>query len=397
MSTTKPLGDRRSEGLTQRQAHADLPDNTYEREMGRKGFFGQSTHMYHQHPPTGWIDWKGPLRPRAFNCNHLQPSENLTGNDDIVLDNSPFAACLLLHNKDTQVHFWSIERAMTKICRNADGDWLLFIHQGIGQLYCDYGHMSLEKGDYIVLPKGTLWRLSPDSEMKILCIEATEARYELPDKGILGPHAIFDPALLETPQINEAFKKQYAALLTKDPVYQVIVKRNNEYSQITYPFNPLDAVGWHGDLMPTKINIKQIRPVMSHRYHLPPSVHSTFVAPGFVVCTFVPRPFETDEDALKIPFFHNNDDYDEVIFYHEGDFFSRDHIEPGMITFHPAGFSHGPHPKALKNMLKQTKTGTSEYAVMIDSRFPLKTTQAASAVEDIAYVRSWQNPGEEKK
>ena len=101
------------------------------------------------------------------------------------------------------------------------------------------------------------------------------------------------------------------------------------------PFNPLDAIGWHGDLSVVRINVRDIRPLMSHRYHLPPSAHTTFVADRFVVCTFVPRPFETDPGAIKVPFFHNNDDYDEVIFYHAGDFFSRDNIHPGMVTLHP--------------------------------------------------------------
>ena len=141
-----------------------------------------------------------------------------------------------------------------------------------------------------------------------------------------------------------------------------------------------------------RLNVRHIRPVVSHRYHLPPSVHTTFVADRFVVCTFTPRPFETDPGAIKVPFFHNHDDYDEVLFYHAGDFFSRDHIEAGMMTFHPSGFTHGPHPKALKNMLSQSKAATDEYAVMIDARDPLEVGEAAAAVENPAYVDSWRTP-----
>ena len=115
----------------------------------------------------------------------------------------------------------------------------------------------------------------------------------------------------------------------------VQVKRRGALSTITYPFNPLDAVGWKGNLAPVRLNWRDIRPVMSHRYHIPPIVHSTFVADRFVVCTFVPRPIESDPGALKVPFFHSNDDFDEVIFYHQGEFFSRDNIQPGMVTFHP--------------------------------------------------------------
>jgi homogentisate 1,2-dioxygenase len=116
---------------------------------------------------------------------------------------------------------------------------------------------------------------------------------------------------------------------------------------------------------------------MSHRYHIPPSVHSTFVADRFVVCTFVPRPIESDPGALKVPFFHSNDDYDEVIFYHQGEFFSRDNIRPGMVTFHPNGFTHGPHPKAFAAGAKAAKTMTDEVAVMIDARDPLDMSTAA--------------------
>jgi homogentisate 1,2-dioxygenase len=131
---------------------------------------------------------------------------------------------------------------------------------------------------------------------------------------------------------------------------------------------------------------------MSHRYHLPPSAHTTFVANRFVVCTFAPRPFESDPGALKVPFFHNNDDYDEVLFYHAGDFFSRDNIHPGMMTFHPGGFTHGPHPKALTRMFQQPKPATDEFAVMIDTRDPLDVGTGAAGVEWTGYVDSWKSP-----
>ena len=173
---------------------------------------------------------------------------------------------------------------------------------------------------------------------------------------------IFDPAVLDTPKLDDAFRAQ------RDGEWTVQVKRRNALSTITYPFNPLDAVGWKGNLAPVKLNWRDIRPVMSHRYHLPPSVHTTFVADRFVVCTFVPRPIESDPGALKVPFFHTNDDFDEVIFYHAGDFFSRDNIKPGMMTFHPSGFTHGPHPKAFAAGAKAAKTMTDEVAVMIDAR-----------------------------
>jgi homogentisate 1,2-dioxygenase len=129
---------------------------------------------------------------------------------------------------------------------------------------------------------------------------------------------------------------------------------------------------------------------MSHRYHLPPSAHTTFMAQRFVVCTFVPRPLESDPGALKVPFYHSNEDYDEVLFYHAGDFFSRDNIAPGMVSFHPAGFAHGPHPKAYANAQSTAKTMTDEVAVMVDTRDALYVGDAAQQIENPQYVNSWQ-------
>jgi homogentisate 1,2-dioxygenase len=260
----------------------------------------------------------------------------------------------------------------------------LFVHQGSGDLFCDFGHLSYRDGDYLLLPRGTMWRLEPTAHTVMLEIEATNGSYRLPERGILGPHAQFDPAALDTPELDEAFRSQ------PDGEWQVIVKRRGAISTITYPFNPLDAVGWKGNLSVVKLNWRDIRPVMSHRYHIPPSVHTTFVADRFVVCTFVPRPIESDLGALKVPFYHSNDDYDEVIFYHAGEFFSRDNIKPGMVTWHPNGFTHGPHPKAFAAGAKAAKTMTDEVAVMVDARDPLDMGEGAESTEDPGYADSWK-------
>jgi len=240
-----------------------------------------------------------------------------------------------------------------------------------------------------VLPRGTLWRTEFEDDAAVLLIEATNGAYALPDKGLVGPHAIFDPAMLDTPAIDETFLAQQTPD-GQEEVWRIEIKRGDALSTVTYPYNPLDAVGWHGNLAPVRINVRDIRALVSPRYHLPPSAHTTFVADRFVVCTFVPRPIETDPEALKIPFFHNNDDYDEVIFYHRGDFFSRDDIDPGMVTFHPAGFTHGPHPGALQGMLKARKAETDEYAVMVDTRDALTVGDLPAGVENPDYVMSWQ-------
>ncbi|QUD90108.1 homogentisate 1,2-dioxygenase [Phenylobacterium montanum] len=366
---------RGAQGEHSRQAHTDLPEGTYEREMSKEGFFGPAAFLYHRRPPTGWTSFEGPLRPRAFDLNRLKEAAA-----------SPWAAPVVLHNAATEMRFWSLARPMPALARNADGDQLLFIHEGTGDLFTDFGRIAYEPGDYLYLPRGTMWRLRPDAPTRVLTIQATNSHFTLPDKGLLGPHAIFDPAMLDTPAMDAAFRAHQAE---EGPV-RVEIKKRGQVSVATYPYNPLDAVGWHGELAPARLNVRHIRPVMSHRYHVPPSVHSTFLSERFVVCTFAPRPFETDPNAIKIPFFHNNDDYDEVLFYHAGDFFSRDNIDAGMMTFHPSGFTHGPHPKALKNMLSQPKAATDEYAVMIDTRDPLEVGEGASACENPAYVDSWK-------
>lgn len=366
----------RVEGTASRQAHADMPEGTYEREMSKEGFFGPAAFLHHKRPPTGWVDFDGPLQPRAFDLTKLN-----------IAETSPWGSASVLYNAATDIRFWKLDRPMETLARNGDGDQLLFIHGGAGSLFSDFGHLTYEAGDYIVLPRGTMWRLSPTSETAVLMIEATNTHYTLPDKGLVGPHAVFDPAMLDVPAMDEVFRAQQA---DEDHEWTVEVKKRGQVSRITYPFNPLDAVGWHGELHPVRINVKHIRPLMSHRYHLPPSAHTTFLSDRFVVCTFAPRPFETDPGALKVPFFHNNDDYDEVLFYHAGDFFSRDNIDAGMMTFHPSGFTHGPHPKALNNMLEQKKPATDEYAVMIDTRDPLEVGEGAASVENADYVNSWK-------
>jgi homogentisate 1,2-dioxygenase len=364
------------EGQASRQAHADLPPGTYEREISKDGFFGPAAFLYHRHPPTAWTDFEGPLRPHAFDLLQLAGATS-----------SPWRAPEILFNSSVRVRFWRLAGRMPALARNADGDELLFVHEGAGDLYCDYGHLGFAAGDYIVLPRGTMWRLECSEPLAALLIEATNSGFTLPQRGLLGPHSLFDPAMLDTPRIDEAFRAQQSDQQT----WRVEVKRRAAVSAITFSFDPLDAVGWHGDLSVARLNVKDIRPIASHRYHLPPSAHTTFVGERFVVATFVPRPFETDPGAIKVPFFHSNDDYDEVIFYHAGDFFSRDNIKPGMVTLHPSGFTHGPHPKALNNMLVQPKPATNEIAVMIDARDALEISGAAASVEQARYVDSWRS------
>jgi homogentisate 1,2-dioxygenase len=364
----------RVEGADPRQAHCDLPAGTYERELGREGFFGPASQMLHRHPPTGWQSFEGAMRPRLFDLNKHGAAAAM-----------PWAAQDLLGNAHVKLRYWRTGGAMPALARNAEGDELLFVHEGAGRLFCDYGHLEIRDGDYVLLPRSTMWRTEFDGDAEVMLVEATNDAYRLPEKGPVGRHAIFDPAVLATPRLDDAFRAQQ-----DESEWRVEVKHGGEISCITYPYNPLDALGWQGDLAPVRLNWRDIRPLMSHRAHLPPSAHTTFMAARFVVCTFVPRPFESDPGALKVPFFHNNDDYDEVLFYHRGDFFSRDNIDRGMVTFHPCGFTHGPHPKALKNAFAQAKPATDEVAMMIDTRDPLEVASLPGGIEVEDYAQSWQ-------
>ncbi len=350
-------------GKYAKQAHLNLPEGTYEDEHGRQGFYGKVAHLYRLHPPTSWSRIEGNLKPRAYNCNQIEHHE---------------IAQKILYNSDVAIYTLRLTKDMNYYFRNADGDEVLFVHEGEGLIETDFGPMNYTKGDYLIIPRGTTYRLTVKSPVYFLLVESY-SEITQPERGLLGPNALYDPAVIETPEPQPIIDERE---------WEVRIKRLGEFTSVYYPFNPLDVVGWKGDLSVWKINIKDICPVISHRAHIPPSVHTTFLGTNFVICSFVPRPLESEEGALKVPFYHRNIDYDEVIFYHDGNFFSRDGINPGMITFHPQGIHHGPHPKAIKASAKKEKT--DEYAVMLDSRLPLLPTPEAEMFEWKEYYLSWQ-------
>lgn len=359
-------------GKTTTQAHVGLPDGTFEEEHGRRGFYGKSAHLYHSHPPTGWVRFEGKLRPHCLDLNNLQPA------DQHDPDGAPVA---FLGNADIQLSVSRRSQPMPFYFRNADGDELIFVHRGRGVLETDFGPLPFEPGDYLNVPRAVTYRLVPETTDNFFLIIESRGEFEQPEKGLIGQHALYDPAAITTPE---------PAPMPEDPArseWEVRIKVDREFSKVFYPFNPLDVVGWKGDLTVWKINLRDIRPIMSHRAHLPPSAHTTFVTQGAVVCSFVPRPLEQDPAALRVPFFHRNTDYDEFIFYHDGDFFSRDNIRAGMCTLHPRGIHHGPHPKALANQHK--KTQTDEYAVMLDGLNPMHVLPAGEQVELPDYWKSW--------
>jgi homogentisate 1,2-dioxygenase len=351
-------------GSAARQAHVALPPGTVEEEHGRGGFYGRASHLYRRNPPTAWTAIEGPLRPRAYDLLALTASGPLP---EVVLANT-----------DVEIGVWRIEAAPTAFLRDADGDLALFVHHGTGRIESDYGSLDYRTGDYVVLPRGTTFRPSPDEPTWLLTI-ATAAEIEPPDRGLLGRHALWDESVTRIPEVEPHDERGD---------FEVVVRAQGQLTSIHYPFHPLDVVGWKGDLCPFALNVEDLRPVSSHSYHLPPSAHTTLTADGVVVCSFVPRPLETAPDAVKVPFYHRNIDFDEVIFYHHGDFVSRAGITPGMLTWHPQGIHHGPHPKAVERAGQ--RDFTEEIAVMVDTRRPLHATPSVADIEDDGYWATWQ-------
>ncbi len=363
------------------QAHVGIPDGLHEEEHGRHGFTGPASHLYHRHPPTGWVRIDGPLRPRAFACADLPTP------DQTSVDAQPVE---ILRSQDVKVFLSRRRHTMPYFVRNADGDEVQFVHTGRGRFETDYGVLPYEPGDYIVIPKGTTYRTVVDADEKasdsLFLIAETPAPVQLPDRGLLGHHALFDRGVLVTPELVGATDER-----DDGSEWEVRIKHNGQYTRVIYPFFPMDVVGWKGDLWAAKLNVRDFRPVTSPRYHLPPSVHATFQAGGLLISTFAPRPLEQDPQALRVPFYHRNTDYDEVLFYHRGDFFSRAGIKAGMLTLHPQGIHHGPQPQAVE--ASKTMTETDEVAIMLESRQPLLVLPELESVELKGYAMSWNLHG----
>lgn len=361
-----------SQGRYTTQGHKGIPEGHFEEEHGRKGFFGQVSHLIKPQPSTRWVDIQGPLKPHMFDLVKLEG----TGHWQRIV-----------FNNDVNVYKFKLKANRTeqlKSFRNADGETLYFCHEGSGKVLTEYGLLTYEKGSYILLPKCVGHTFVCDTQSDFLIIESMHSAYREPDRGMVGKNAFYDPASFGKPDL-EALHHELKSL--PHSVKEIEIKRSGVITKFVYTENVYDTVGWKGDFFPFTLHIRDMMPLNSHRVHLPPSAHTTFVTHGFVVCTFLPRPLETDPDALKVPFYHQNIDYDEILFYHAGDFFSRDNLHAGMMSFHPAGFPHGPHPKAIQNVSK--KTHTDEVAVMIDTWNPLFMDPLAETVELKDYWKSW--------
>jgi homogentisate 1,2-dioxygenase len=358
-------------GKVPNQAHVGIPQGLCEEEHGRNGFSGPASHLYRTHPPTGWVKIDGPLKPRAFACVRTSTSS------------ATAQPSLMMQSQDVSLYLSQRGETMSHFVRNADGDEVYFVHQGAGRFETDYGVVAYEPGDYVVIPKGTTYRTHVDAGPSVFLIIETPLPITVPDRGPLGQHALFDKGVMVAPELDTTIEPPEA----QDREWEVQIKRQGQSTWVTYPFYPMDVVGWKGDLWVAKLNVRDFRPVTSPRYHLPPSVHGTFQAGGCLISTFAPRPLESDPDALRVPFYHRNMDYDEVLFYHRGEFFSRAGIQPGMLTLHPQGIHHGPQPDAVRS--SKEKTHTSEVAVMIESKHPFTINPELEAMEVKDYALSW--------
>ncbi len=356
-----------------------------EQLFSTEGFSSHYSLLYHCHPPTEIIKVDEPynvapsvaeekmLKHRSFQGFNIQPETDYLKSRKLVLVNSDCHISLAAPQQSTKDYFY----------KNADADELLFIHEGSGILHTQYGHLRFGYGDYIVIPRGTIYQVEFSNRENRLFIVESFSPLRFP-KRYLSPYG----QLLENSPFCERDIRQPQNLETIDQAgdFTILVKKKGIMYPIHYGHHPFDVVGWDGCEYPFALSIHDFEPITG-RVHQPPPVHQTFEGHNFVVCSFCPRMFDYHPLAVPAPYNHSNIDSDEVLYYVDGDFMSRKHVTRGMITLHPAGIPHGPHPGAVEKSLgaKETK----ELAVMVDTFHPLQITKEALGIEDQQYVMSW--------
>src|SRR6266498_265255 len=361
------------------------PDGSlyHEQVMGTRGFEGIQSIVYHRRAPTALLksEDRGPIeialeQPGALRHRHFR-TRRLAPGGDFITGRQP-----LLHNNDVTISIVLSAEPMSYHYRNGQGDELIFVDRGEGRIESLFGTLPLRRGDYLVIPIGTTYRLVTSGPAKLLVFEArgsieTPRRYRN-EHGQLLEHSPYCERDIRVPQ----------ELARPDEACEsaVLLRARDRLTMHTLDHHPLDAVGWDGYLYPWAFNIEDFEPITG-RVHQPPPVHQTFKGPNFVICSFVPRKFDYHPLAIPAPYNHSNVDSDEVLYYVEGNFMSRKGIEEGSISLHPSGLPHGPHPGAAESSIG--KQGTEELAVMIDTFHPLRVAQAALAIEDAQYAYSW--------
>jgi homogentisate 1,2-dioxygenase len=365
------------------------PDGSLYKEelVSSRGFSGIYSNLYHIHNPNTVqaigksrpYDWK-PAEGFGLKQTHLKTSGvSTTGSD--YLD----ARKMLMMNQDVMMGICSpASRNMDFYFKNADGDELIYVHDGNGTLYSQFGKLPVRQGDYIVIPRTTIYRFEWDQSgpLRLLVIESrnpieTVSRY----RNAVGQ-------LLEHSPYCERDIRPPMELVIEEAQgnYQVLIKKGGMLHPYTYKHSPLDIVGWDGYLYPYALSIHDFEPITG-RIHQPPPVHQTFQSAGFVICSFVPRLFDYHPLAIPAPYNHSNIDSDEVLYYAEGEFMSRKGIDRGSFTIHTGGLPHGPHPGTVEKSIGAK--ATEELAVMLDTFRPLHVTTEGLAYEDEHYPMSW--------
>ena len=350
-----------------------------------EGFASDYSLIYHNHPPTKVLTIDEPydvtpevvvdrnLQNRAFKGFDLKSNADYLSSRKIVLTNDDVNIILAAPKKSMEDYFF----------KNAQCDEMIFVHKGSGYLLTVYGVLNFSPGDHLVVPKGTVYQLKFDDADNRLFIVESNQPFKFPKRymsqsGQLLEHSPFYERDIRTPDKLLTFDEEGDFLIK--------IKRNNMIYPYHYATHPFDAVGWDGCLYPYALSIYDFEPITG-RLHMPPPIHQTFETPTFVTCAFVPRLYDYHPDSIPAPYHHSNIDADEVLYYVDGDFMSRNNIQKGQITLHPMGIPHGPQPGAIERSIG--KKDTKEYAVMVDTFKPLKLTTQAMAIEDADYYKSW--------
>lgn len=356
-----------------------------EQLFSTEGFSNDYSLLYHIHPPTQIIKTENPvnvapqvaeekmLSHRSFEGFNIKPTEDYLASRVPVLVNNDVHIVLAAPQKSVADYFY----------KNADADELIFIHEGSGVLKTVYGELPFGYGDYLVIPRGTIYQIHFGNEANRLFIVESFSPIRFPKRyqsryGQLLEHSPFCERDIRPPQ----------NLQTHDDKGDFVVraKKRGVLYNLHYGSHPFDVIGWDGCCYPFAFSIHDFEPITG-RVHQPPPVHQTFEAANFVVCSFVPRLYDYHPQAIPAPYNHSNIDSDEVLYYVDGDFMSRKNVTRGMITLHPAGIPHGPHPGAVEKSIG--KKETQELAVMVDTFHPLMLTKQALEIENDGYVMSW--------
>ena len=356
-----------------------------EQLFSTEGFSNDYSLLYHVNPPTQIIRTEKPvnvapeiaeermLSHRSFEGFHVKPKKDFLESRVPVLVNSDVHIVLAAPQGSMEGYFY----------KNADADEMIFVHEGSGTLRTMYGEIPFGYGDYLVIPRGTIYQIQFAGDANRLFIVESHSPIRFPKRylskyGQLLEHAPFCERDIRTPQNLQTHDEKGDFL--------VRTKKKGVLYNIHYAGHPFDVVGWDGCCYPFAFSIHDFEPITG-RVHQPPPVHQTFEANNFVVCSFCPRLYDYHPDAIPAPYNHSNIDSDEVLYYVDGDFMSRKNVTRGMITLHPAGIPHGPHPGAVEKSIGKKETG--ELAVMVDTFHPLMLTKQALEIENENYVMSW--------